>query len=476
MQALICRFVAVMCLAWGSLCLAPAAALAAVPAKFALVIGNSRYGGAHDLANAGNDARLMATTLASMGFAVTEHYNLGRSQLNDAVAGFAARLPAGATSFVYYAGHGMQLDGSSYLTPVDMPVTSPTAAKLHSYALQTLLQTVAKAKSSVNIVVLDACRNNPFQPRSAVRYRSFAGLGLSPVAAPRGTFIAYSTAPGQLAPDGKGGNSLYTATLAKTLIRPATELENIFRQVSNEVRRLTRDDQIPWYESSLAGVYYFDAQDRSRLASRQGQADVRGAVDVRSQQARGGIPAKSESTLWFRQMSAAELSQLDWEIQQRVRRLTPDEIPALQHHATGGSVVAQTVLGLTYREGIEPVRLAGTQQVARYKPNNGLAWKWLKKAAEAGFPMAQVEIGEMYYQAHGTARDTAKSLHWIERAAETNYPRAKLDLVQLQAAATPGKINVEDAARSMFESLRPAARPAGSLSREHWRPATMKQQ
>ncbi len=442
---------------WSPAAVAAGAAPAAGNAKLALVIGNSRYGDGHGLPNAGNDARLMARTLAGMGFAVTEQYDLGRDQLASVVGDFAARLPQGATAFVYYAGHGMQLGNSNYLTPVDMPVTSESSAKVRSYALGTLLERLARARSAVNIVVLDACRNNPFQPGGAVRYRSFRDLGLARVEAPRGTLVAYSTSPGQLAPDGKGGNSLYTATLARTLPRPGSELLAIFRQVGDDVRRQTRDDQIPWVESSLAGNYFFDARYDARLAAAPARP---GAVDARGQAMRGTHGRQEGANAWYRQMSAAEFSELDWEVQQRVRRLTPDELPALQHQAAGGSVVAQTVLGLAYREGIEPVRMAGSQQVARHKANNGAAWKWLQKAADAGFPLAQVEIGEMYYAGHGTERNLNKSRQWIESAAGANYPRAKLDLVQLQLLANPGNVDFGDAARAMMESLRIPAQAA----------------
>ena len=445
------RLLLALAMVW--LSLEPALANAADAAKMALVIGNSRYSGGRELLNTGNDARLMASTLTGLGFTVTEKHDLDRAQFDAAVAAFAARLPAGATAFVYYAGHGMQLEGGNYLTPVDMPVTGMSAAKLHSYALNTLLDALGKSKSAINVVVLDACRNNPFQPGAAVRYRSFQNLGLTPLKAPRGTLIAYSTLPGQQAPDGLGSNSIYTLTLARMLAQPGTELDAIFKQVGNEVRRQTRDDQIPWYETSLAGAYYLNALDQARYGA---ALPAKGrAIESGRPQTMRSMPAQpTEVAPWFRQMNAAESSQLDWEIQQRVKRLTPDEIPALAHQASGGSVVAQTVLGLVYREGIESARVAGTQKVTRYKANNSIAWKWLKKAAQAGFPMAQAEIGEMYYQSHGTDRDPAKSLYWIGQAALTDYPRAKLDLIQLQGIGSPDDPKLQDTMRSMFDSYR----------------------
>lgn len=281
-------------------------------------------------------------------------------------------------------------------------------------------------------------------------------MGLSPMVAPHGTLIAFSTSPGQQAPDGKGSNSVYTAELAKTLVKPATELVDIFRQVGNEVRHKSHDEQIPWMDVALGGYYYFAAQDQARYGSGIRVAEHPVAGD-RAQPGRSLRKNSDVVKPWFRTMSVAESNQVDWEIQQRVRRLTPDELPALQHQAQGGSVVAQTVLGLAYREGIEGVRVAGTGQVARYKANNGAAWKWLKKAATAGFPVAQTEIGEMYFQGHGTDVDLRESRYWLEEAARTGYPRARLDLFQIQATESPGKVDPRDAANALLESIRSMA-------------------
>lgn len=439
-----------------------AAAGAAEPVKMALVIGNSEYVGGQRLPNTINDARLIGDTLRKLGFAVSERDNLGRAQLASAVDDFASRLPRGATAFVYYAGHGMQIDDNNYLTPVDMTLTSSDAAKLSSYALVTLLDRLNTAKSAVNIVVLDACRNNPFQPNRPARYRGFENMGLSQVKPPHGTLIAYSTSPGQLAPDGKGDHSLYTAQLAKMLGRPNTELVTIFRQVADEVQHRTHDEQRPWMQFALDGYYYFAAQDQARYGASVQAAEQPG-IDVRRQPSRSLRTSEELLQPWFRTLSVAESNQLDWEIQQRVRHLTPDELPGLQRQAVGGGVVAQTVLGLAYREGTEPIRMQGTQQVARHKANNGLAWKWLKKAAEAGFPMAQAEIGEMYFQGHGTDVNLKESRYWISLAARTGYPRAKLDLVQLQAIESPGDVDFRNAASSLVESIRSLSRPAPSV-------------
>lgn len=426
-----------------------AQAAPAVGARMALVIGNGAYAPPSALSNAGNDARLMARTLAALGYTVTERHDLGRAQLDEAVTRFADGLPQGATAFVYFAGHGMQIEGSNYLTPVDMVLSSQAAAQVHSYSLKSLLDRLSRSRSAVNIVVMDACRNNPFRP-SDKPYRSFRDLGLSKVAAPRGTFIAYSTAPGQLAPDGKGGNSVYTRTLADVMREPGRDIETVFKRTAELVRRATLDDQMPWYESSLAGRLLLSEGAPLAVAPVRG-----GSGGGKPQASRGMAPPAQDQPAWYREIGAAEWSRVDWEIQQRVKHLTPDEIPALEHKAGAGNVMAQTVLGLAYREGIERARSGG--KTIRLRANNTVAWKWLQKAARAGFPVAQAEIGEMYYGAHGVERDLAASRHWLEQAAAADYPRARLDLLQLNLETTsnPSQLGpqAQEALRSLFDSI-----------------------
>jgi hypothetical protein len=159
---------------------------------------------------------------------------------------------------------------------------------------------------------------------------------------------------------------------------------------------------------------------------------------------------------WYRQMSAAEWQQVDWEIMQRVRNLTRDEVPALERKAGAGNVVAQTVLGVAHREGLDRARSPDGRRTVRFNASNGAAWRWLKKAAEAGFPVAQAELGEMYYGAHGTARDLGQSRRWLEQAAAANYPRARLDLAQLDIETGHGTRSARDAVQSLLDSLRAA--------------------
>lgn len=434
------------------LCLGVAAAHAAgnTVEKFALVIGNQAYSSkGRSLNNTLNDAELMTRSLKQLGFTVTTRTDLGRSQLLDEVAGFAGRLPEGSTALIYYAGHGMQVGGNNYLVPVDMVLTSEQTVPLKAYPVKTLLERLAAAKSAVNVVVLDACRDNPFQPPNPVRYRSFADLGLAPVQAPRGTLVAYSTAPGQQAADGKEANSVYTSVLAKVLLEPNLEIHDVFFKVNSLVRKRTLDDQIPWFDTSLTDKYYFKPPEGVTVVA--GKPLMLADAGQRGTQVRRGMEA--EPVQWFHNLSNQEWSQLDWEIQQRVKRLTADEIPALEHKANGGNLLAQTTLGIVYMEGVDKAVDASTGKVTRYNASNVKALKWLRKAGDAGFPVAQAILGEMYYQAQGVERDLAESHRWLEKAARVDYTRAKLDLMQVKLETGSGKAGMVDVVKEVTHGL-----------------------
>ncbi len=393
--------------------------------KHALVLANGSYS-RDALPNALRDGKLMVQTLKQLGFTVTERPDLAREEMMEAVARFTDSLPEGATALVYYAGHGMQVGGGNYLTPIDMQLTGEASVPLKAYPVRHLLERLALARSAVNILILDACRNNPFQPAGAVRYRSFNELGLAREHAPRGTLIAYSASPGQQAPEGRGKNSVYSETLARTLLEPQLEIRDIFNKVGSLVRRQSLDDQIPWYESSLTDGYYFQPPEGVTVAAGKPLQFAR--LGREGRKARGETPP---SLNWFNDLSVQEWDMLDWEIQQRVNRLTADELPALEHKAAGGSLVHQTTLALAYREGVEKAIEPASGKVTRYNANNSKALQWLVQAAEAGFPIAQVELGEMYFAGHGVDRNLDTARRWIEQANRVRYTRARLDLFQL---------------------------------------------
>lgn len=422
------------------------------PAKYALVIGNGNYSSSkNSLKNPVSDAKLLSQSLVKLGFEVRSLYDLDKARMTAAVADFSNSLPVGSTSLVFFAGHGMQIEGSSYLLPVDMAVTSEKSVPVRAYPLKELLERVSLSKSSVNVVILDACRDNPFQPSPSVRYRGFRDLGLGPVVAPRGTFVAYSTSPGQLAADGKEINSVYTATLARAILEPKVSLENIFKKVGDQVRKKTLDDQIPWFESSISDDYYFLPPDGVKVVGGQ-SLQVADASKTRSTGSRqfASPLGPDVDPVWYRSMNDYEWSKLDFDIQQRVKNMTKQDQPMMEHRAKGGSVVAQTTLGLYWREGTSRITESGTGKVSRYQADNVKAVQWLRMAAKAGFPIAQAELGEMLYRGKGIDRNPNEARRLLKSASEAQYPRAKIDVVQMDLEE--GNVTGADL-RSTVESM-----------------------
>ncbi|WP_395020716.1 SUMF1/EgtB/PvdO family nonheme iron enzyme [Dongia sp.] len=240
----------------GALSAVPAAAETAGP-RVALVIGNSRYGGEiGDLANPANDARLMAETLRKLGFTVIERIDADQKQMQRAVVDFGKSLSqAGseATGLFYYAGHGLQVDGENYLIPVNAAIKDERDVEVEAVASNLVLKQMDFAGNAVNIVILDACRNNPLS-RS---FRSQVSGLAEPRRKPRGSFIAYSTAPGDVAADGASRNSPYTRALVDAIQKPGAALEEIFRDVRSSVMAATQQKQVPWDSSSLTAPFYF---------------------------------------------------------------------------------------------------------------------------------------------------------------------------------------------------------------------------
>jgi uncharacterized caspase-like protein len=238
-----------------SLVLAVAISFLSVPAlaqkKVALVIGNAAYKEA-PLKNPVNDARAMAVKLRQVGFQVIARENAGKNQMETALAEFGEQLNGGAVGLFFYAGHGMQVNGRNFLLPVDATIASEQRVRLETIDVDLVLDQMEAAKSSVNLVVLDACRNNPFERR----FRS-SGNGLAQVNAPQGTLIAYATAPGKVASDGDGLNGLYTSRLLQHLATPGLPVEEVFKRVRIDVAKATNSLQTPWESSSLTGSFFF---------------------------------------------------------------------------------------------------------------------------------------------------------------------------------------------------------------------------
>jgi uncharacterized caspase-like protein len=218
--------------------------------KHALVIGNSHYESV-PLRNPVNDATDMAATLKRVGFDVDLKLDVDQMSMEDAIRAFGDRLTEGGIGLFYYAGHGVQVDGENYLVPIGARITEKKDIRYKAVHLGQVLDEFAEAKNRLNILVIDACRDNPF--------RGFRGgdRGLAETKAPTGTLVAYATSPGSVAADGSGRNGVYTSHLLQTLQRPGLSIEQVFKQVRIGVVDETSGAQTPWESSSLTGDFFF---------------------------------------------------------------------------------------------------------------------------------------------------------------------------------------------------------------------------
>jgi uncharacterized caspase-like protein len=224
----------------------------------ALVLSNGKYRSLSSLDNPANDASTMAGVLQKLNFDVVEFHDLDRVSTWRKVEDFARRIKVrgpDAVGLVFYAGHGLEDDGENYVVPVDADIRSRSEIKLQALSVRTIAEQLGKAGNQINILVLDACRNNPFRGRS---FRGGALRGLTPMGAVYGVFIASSTAAGDVALDGTGDkNSPYTHALSEAIMTPGAKLEDVFKSVRRRVRIATGEQQIPWESSSLEVDFYF---------------------------------------------------------------------------------------------------------------------------------------------------------------------------------------------------------------------------
>lgn len=238
----------------GGLLLAAAAQVAqAAEARHALVIGNSKYAQV-PLSNPANDAAAMAKVLTRAGFTVDLKLDADQRQMDAAIRAFGDRLKGDSVGLFYFAGHGVQVKGRNFLLPVGATVQREDEVPFKAIDAQQVLDKMDAAKNRINVVILDACRDNPFAKAS----RSTAGSGgLSQMDAPSGSLLAFATAPGSVASDGKGSNGLYTQHLLANLERPGLPVEEVFKRTRLGVRLDSRGQQVPWENTSLEGDFYF---------------------------------------------------------------------------------------------------------------------------------------------------------------------------------------------------------------------------
>ncbi len=467
---------AIICLAvsW-PLTLVSTATLA--ESRVALVVGNANYE-TKKLKNARNDAELMARTLIDAGFDVLTVFDGGAAEMRSAVTEFGRRLKVPDTvALFFYAGHGVQADGENYLVPLAADISDMTEVALNSVSLSDVLKTMARSESRMNIVILDACRDNPYSATT----RAIAQGGLAPVVAPSGTLIGYATAPGEVARDGDGDNSPYSAALAANISLAGLTLEEVFRNARRRVIETTSGRQVPWEHSSLVGEFFF----KPKLTRPEGS-------DRRLNQPDGSEARLSEIDAWeliklskdpahfkahierfpgglFAELASVRLSKLEamrsqtpwnWIMTGSVERDTggPAAILAFQR-ASQLEGAAQTpedlrVVAALYSEaaalGLPPAMfaLARALDKGRGVPRNLVeAARWYEVAAERDHAGAMAALGTMYEFGDGVRHDMAEALRLYQGAAQAGDPLGMTSLAYLYANGKGVARNIKEARR-----------------------------
>ena len=428
--------------------------------KVALVIGMSDYSTVVKLDNTLNDARGVSETLTEIGFEVTTVLDSTGDQLRSALDDFSFRSETAELALIYFAGHGVEVQGENFLIPIDAKVSSNKDVQRQAVSLTDMLDVVSSARK-MRIVILDSCRNNPFgdaldmiaasdDATSNTPTRSTGRAGLAPPSPDRGTLVAFAARDGEVALDGSGSNSPFALALMDSLTKPGLEISLMFRQVRDEVLQSTQNQQEPHTYGSLPGTPFYiagPANDDSAVSN----ADMRVAwADIRpDQEAKLAALVDEGDTRSMVGLAYMRLNSQD-------TRYDPDKAAQLLTQAAeAGSAEAQFELAQLYEIG-----LGVEQDVER-------AVELYQAAADADFPDAINDLGFLYFQGGlGIARDPDRALRYFERAANLRQPQAMFNYAALiDDGLVQGKGSPE-AADYLYQSLRTGSAQVFELLRD----------
>lgn len=423
--------------------------------RVALVVGNAAYNHVEKLANPGNDAQLIADTLRGLGFSLIGggvQQNLDKPHFDRMIRTFGQQIQGADVALFYYAGHGMQVEGTNWLLPVD---ANPTQARDVDFQLvdaSLVLKQMDGAGTRLNIVLLDACRNNPF---SVLGTRSIAG-GLAQMRAPEGTLISFATQPGNVAADGSGANGPYATALATAMRQPGLDIFRLFNQVGLTVKRETRNAQLPWVSSSpIDGEFSFahgDEPPRDMVVASVPPLSEPAQQATTTRDAGGGqapAPAAGSAEETAQNTTKRALSLISDTDTPENRA---EAVRLLEKAAGVGYPPAQFQLGSmrergfgverSYEAALDLYRKAATKNyipaelaVARFY-GTGLSVardmaerkKWLLRAAGHGSPVAEYLLGNIGYFGMDEPRDFLAAAEWYRKAANRGYPNAQVQL------------------------------------------------
>ncbi len=410
--------------------------------RHALVVGIDRYAHVVPLQRAVNDARAVAVAMTEAGFEVDLQTNSGETTLLTAISDLAGRAGPGDEVVVYFAGHGIEIDGQNYLLPADIPALEPgqeLIIRRRSIPVADIIGALSDRQVRVSLLILDACRNNPFPQRGT---RSAGGTrGLARVEAPVGTFVLFSAGAGELALDRLGDgdpdpNSVFTRVLLPRLRQPGLDLRAMVQEVRSEVRQAALGIghvQFPAVYDQLDGAFVL------RAAT---------AVAVAAPAPAAAAPAILNTT----GMTAAQMFNrgYDYAHGRGVPRNDSEAVRWYRAAATAGDASGMNNLGWMYREG------RGVAQ------NDSEAVRWFRAAVEAGSNYGMNSLAEMYEEGRGVARDPAVAARWY-LAAERLGDRWFRENVSARHSET---------IRSLHRLLRAAGHYRGALDAS-WGPASL---
>jgi hypothetical protein len=439
--AIVARLIAAAFLLCGGMCQA-----AHAEKRVALVIGNSAYRTAPALPNPSADAKLMSDTLLSLGFFVVgggARLDLDKKGFDDALTEFGKELIGADVALFYYAGHGVETHGLNYLVPVDANPADEGDVFMQMTGLAGILDQMQKSGTKINLLLLDACRNNPFLGRGV---RSTT-RGLAQMQSSPGTLISFATQPRSVALDGDDGHSPYTRALAETMQRPGFGLFKTFNEVGLAVEKATHDEQLPWLSSSpISGSFYFAG--KPVVATPASLTAPTEAIE----QTR--LPPRDDAAL--RRDLVTDCDRL---AAMRYDTGHAPELPGVNRDkidvAAAGPACGEAMQ--RYPDVMRFVFEAG--RVATARKDYAEARRLYDKAAAGGYAAALTGIGALYEIGLGVRIDYAESVRWYTKAAEAGEPVSMVNLGYLYAFAEGGvKKNCAEAVR-LYETAVKAGEP-----------------